>query len=117
MKKSLLLPMAVAIALSACAETETTNSEVDPLTAALSGKTLVADENVFNVEKNGALTGTLSDGTKFVGVWEVVDGKWCNSFSEPDGFAETFCGNAVFEGDGTVTLDRRAGGTLNWTIQ
>ena len=124
MKKITFFASAMVLALAACDETTTTaksaaapaSATVDPLTAALSGKTLLANGHKFVVGKNGSLTGRLEDGTKFVGSWNVQNGKWCNVFSEPAGFDKPVCQKATL-GDGTVTIVGRNGGPTKWNIQ
>ena len=99
---------------TACAETTTTApAAVDPITAAVSGKSLVNGDAIFNVGSEGSLTGT--NGTAdFVGTWEVRDGKWCRTFSEPANFAGSACQEAVL-GDGTITITGERG-PITWTI-
>lgn len=110
--------VASSVFLSACAEQpKIATDTVDPITAAISGKSLVRDDAVFDVGSDGSLTGKGGPGmaTEFKGAWAIRDGKWCRTFTEPASFAGTECQPADL-GDGTITITGRAG-PMVWQIQ
>ncbi len=80
------------------------------LTKALAGKTLVGGNAEIKVKKNGGLTGKVGKkgDIKIKGAWQIRDGKWCRTLSEPAQFAGTAC-QAMTLGDGTVTIDSSSG--------
>jgi hypothetical protein len=90
-------------------------AEMDPITAAVSGRTLTAGDTVLNAGADGSLTGTLPNGTELSGAWTVRDGQWCRTLEVPANLAGTECQDAVL-GDGTITIDGQRGPTT-WTIQ
>jgi hypothetical protein len=98
-----LATVAIAASLSGCVQTP--NPEVDPLTAALAGKTLVNEGGAITVGRDGSLSGTVGNGTPLVGAWAVRDGQWCRTIEQPARLAGTECQRAVLNGDGTVTID------------
>ncbi|SDO61703.1 hypothetical protein SAMN05216196_10790 [Lutimaribacter pacificus] len=104
----------VGLLTTACVQATT---EMDPLTAAISGKSIVAGSGaVVNVAPNGSLTGTLPNGTELEGAWTVRDGDFCRTLTAPDNLAGTKCQEAEL-GDGTVTLTDADGTSTLWTIQ
>ncbi len=117
MRIPFFLATATLLILGACAETASTPSvSTDPITAAVSGKTIVSGNTKFSIGSNGSLSGIGPDGvTEFKGAWTVRDGKWCRTFTEPATFAGTECQEAVL-GDGTITITGRGGPTV-WAIQ
>lgn len=103
------------VGLAAC-DAPAPQAEVDPLTAALTGKSLVIGDDVFNVNADGTLIGVGGPNqTRFVGTWEIVNGQWCREFTEPEAFAGRACQKAVL-GDGTVTITGERG-PRTWSIQ
>lgn len=99
---------------AACVQVETT-SEMDPITAAVSGRTLVAGESVLVAGADGSLSGTLANGAELTGAWVVRDGQWCRTLVTPESLAGTACQDAEL-GNGTITIDGTNGATT-WTIQ
>lgn len=93
---------AVALTLTACAETAST--PLDPISAQLSGKTLVNESSSFSVNPDGSLIGKVGD-EDFIGAWAIRDGQWCRTFETPARFAGTACQDITFNEDGTVTID------------
>jgi hypothetical protein len=103
------------VALSACMPAGTM-TEADPITAAVSGRTLVAGETTINAGADGSLTGTLANGNALEGGWTVRDGQWCRTLTAPAAIAGTACQDAEL-GDGTLTLTNTDGSTTTWAIQ
>jgi hypothetical protein len=101
-----LILFSTVLALAAC-QANTTASEVDPLTAAVSGKTLVSEGGEFQVGSNGALSGAIGPNrdTAVAGAWAIRDGQWCRTLTEPARLAGTACQAMTLNGDGTVTID------------
>ena len=83
MKKT-ILTLASLIAISACAEITTTP---DPITQAVSGRTLIAGDTRLTAGANGALIGTLAGGDTLSGTWRISSGKWCRTLTLPARFA------------------------------
>lgn len=71
------------VTLSACAETQT----IDPITQAVSGRTLVAGDTRLTAGANGALVGTLAGGDTLSGTWRILNGRWCRTLTQPARFA------------------------------
>jgi hypothetical protein len=113
-----LLRVATIVALvagaAACVQVETA-PEMDPIAAAVSGRMLVAGDNVLLAGSDGSLTGTLANGAELTGAWEVRDGQWCRTLVTPENLAGTDC-QAAELGDGTITIEGTNGPTT-WTIQ
>jgi hypothetical protein len=119
MTPSLFKSLPLIIGLAACAVAPTQAVSAD-LETALSGKTIVSEGSSFTINADGSLTGSMTgaDGapaTQFVGSWEIVDGQWCRSFTEPAKFAGRACQEATL-GDGTVTIVGERG-PRTWAIQ
>lgn len=92
---------------------------VDPITAAISGKRLVAPRGDFiDVGADGRVTGMIGPDQSLAlsGVWEIRDGQWCRTLTEPASFAGTACQDATLNGDGTITIVG-TNATIIWTIQ
>lgn len=108
--------------LSACNQTMNStavNPEADPITQAISGKRLVADRGDFiDVNANGILTGMVGpdQSNRLAGAWEIRNGQWCRTLTEPAALAGTSCQDASLNGDGTVTIDG-VNGPIVWAIQ
>lgn len=109
MKKTASATVAFALLVSACVETtSTTGASSDPITQAISGKTIVSENAQFTMGTNGSLNGETSGGTTFKGAWTVRDGQFCRTISEPASFVGTECQKAEL-GDGTITITGRNG--------
>ena len=100
--------------LAACMDAEPEDS-LDPITRAISGKTLSADGNAITMEADGSLVGTLSGGTAVKGAWEVRDGDLCRTLVEPENLVGTECQKAVL-GDGVITITGLGNRDVTWTI-
>lgn len=94
--------------------TTPTMTVADPISDAVSGKTLTHSKNKLKLRKNGKLTGNLSDGSKLSGAWTVRDGQFCRTLKKPERLAGTECQEAVL-GDGVITITGRTG-PLDWII-
>ena len=82
--KRTILTLASLIAVTACAEITTTP---DPITQAVSGRTLVAGDTRLTAGANGALIGALAGGDTLSGTWRINNGKWCRTLTLPARFA------------------------------
>lgn len=103
------------ISLAACVQAERTEG-VDPITAAVSGKTLTAGDSILNVGADGTLTGVLPDGAELIGEWSVRNGQWCRTINTPSRFAGTACQNAELIDDAKISIDGINRTTI-WTIE
>ncbi|MBF9060269.1 hypothetical protein HKCCSP123_13870 [Rhodobacterales bacterium HKCCSP123] len=103
------------VALSACMPSGSM-VDADPITSAVSGRTLVAGDAVINAGADGSLSGTLPNGSELAGAWTVRDGQWCRTLTSPEALAGTAC-QAAELGDGTLTLTNGDGSTTTWMIQ
>lgn len=81
--KSTILAIASIMTVTACAEVA---SFPDPITQAVSGRTLIAGETRLTAGANGALVGTLAGGDTLSGTWRVNGGKWCRTLTQPERF-------------------------------
>lgn len=82
--KSTIISLAALIAVTACAEVTTTP---DPLTQAVSGRTLVSGDTRLLAGTNGSLVGTLASGDTLAGTWRISQGRWCRTLTQPARFA------------------------------
>lgn len=108
MIRSMSFAALAGLALSGCVQT--TSADVDPLAAALAGRTLVNDNGSIDVNRDGTLSGLVQ------GAWTVRDGQWCRTLTAPARLAGTACQDATLNGDGTVTI-AGVNGPVTWTIQ
>lgn len=94
------------LAVAACQSTNEA-AQVDPLTAAISGKTLVSEGGEFTLGSNGSLTGMSGPNrdTEVTGAWEIRDGRYCRTITQPERLAGTACQDITLNDDGTVTID------------
>ncbi len=116
MKKYLFMAASAGLLLSACAETSSSpDASTDPITQAISGKTLVNSAFEFTAGSNGSFIGKTPGGTEFKGAWTVRDGQFCRTLTEPASFVGTECQDAEL-GDGTITISGRNGPAI-YTIQ
>lgn len=94
-------------------------SAADPITEAISGKTVKAERgDTVKFHKNGRLTGKVGpkQDIKLLGAWTIRDGRYCRTIKEPESFAGTACQDITLNGDGTVTIFG-TNGPIVWTIQ
>lgn len=116
MKTKLALLMTVTALLAAGCMQDQGTTQMDPLTAAVSGKTLVAGETSVYVNPNGTLSGQTPAGS-IAGTWEVRNGQWCRNLTAPAALANSACQDAQLNGN-ILTLPNSAGTAMvNWTIQ
>jgi len=100
--------------LAACMEAEP-EATLDPITRAISGKTLAANGNEITMGADGSLDGILSGGTAVKGAWEVRDGDLCRTLVAPANLVGTECQKAVL-GDGVITITGLGDRDVTWTI-
>ncbi len=102
----------ISLALAACKTTGENLSESDaPLYAALAGQTLENRAVSFHLHENGTLSGTGVKGT-----WEVKDGKFCRTLSQPASLAGSDCQAVLFDGD-LVTFFRSNGTKATYRLR
>ncbi|MBT8152501.1 hypothetical protein KMP13_01030 [Epibacterium ulvae] len=89
----------------------------DAAKAAVAGKTITSGKAVLKVRKNGRLTGKVGPNgdVTFEGAWDIRNGKWCRTITEPASFAGTEC-QAMTLGDGVITISGR-NGPVDWQIK
>jgi hypothetical protein len=82
--KHTIISMAALAAMTACMDGTVTP---DPITEAVSGRTLVAGDTRLTAGANGALVGILANGDTLSGTWRISGGKWCRTLAQPSRFA------------------------------
>lgn len=82
----------------------------DPITDALAGKTLRAPGQEITAHADGRLTGKVGAnlGTELVGTWEIKNGRWCRTLTQPEAAAGSACQDLAM-GDGIVTIEGSRG--------
>lgn len=106
-----ILPIVVTLALGACASTP----EPDPLIAPIVGKTLTSTEGVTVVlGADGSVKGSFGDDGVIDGAYQMRDGKYCRTLTQPPAFAGTECQNVTITDD-TVEFESPTGRTTMWT--
>jgi len=100
-------PIAAALALSGCVATPDP-AGVDPIAAALSGRTLVNDGARIEVNPDGTLSGFVE------GTWSVENGQWCRTLTAPARVAGSACQDIEIA-DGQATIDG-VNGPVTWDI-
>lgn len=114
--KSFALVCAAGLALTACGDMMNGSADIDPVTRAVSGNTLVHGDVAINVGTDGTLDGTTPGG-EFSGTWIVQNGQWCDTIIEPADMAGTTCMNVEL-GDSELTFINEDGSPGNtWQIQ
>jgi len=95
--KHMIISVAALATMTACMDATVTP---DPITQAVSGRTLVAGDTRLTAGANGALVGTLASGDTLSGVWRIKGGKWCRTLTQPERFAgpEVCQGAALTDG-------------------
>ena len=107
--KPIFVVLTSTLLLGACLEgTQQSSAPTDPLTNAISGKTIVSETFQATLGSNGSFNGKTTDGMVFKGAWTVRNGQFCRTLTEPERFVGTECQNAEL-GDGTVTITTRRG--------
>lgn len=81
----------------------------------LAGKTLSNAESTMALTADGRLLGKESTGEITRGTWEIRDGKWCRTLTEPAAWAGTGCRGVTFSGN-TVTMSKDDGTSFTYTI-
>lgn len=112
--RSTIFTIASLIAVTACAEVRTTS---DPITQAVSGRTLVAGETRLAVGANGALVGALASGDTLSGTWRIKGGQWCRTLTLPVRFSgPEVCQDAALT-DGQLVIIGSNGSPTTYTIE
>ncbi|WP_136440733.1 hypothetical protein [Pacificoceanicola onchidii] len=111
--RTLVTATTLIVSLAACAETQT----VDPISQAVSGRTLVAGDTRLTAGANGALVGTLASGDTLSGTWRISNGKWCRTLTQPARFAgPEVCQDAALA-DGQLVIVGSSGAPTTYTIE
>ncbi|MHA3916668.1 hypothetical protein [Halovulum sp. GXIMD14793] len=109
-----IITFAALIAVTACAEVSTTP---DPITEAVSGRTLVAGDTRLTAGANGTLVGTLANGDTLSGTWRISGGKWCRTLTQPARFAgPEVCQDAALA-DGQLVIVGSNGSPTTYLIE
>lgn len=104
---------------SVCAAICATALAADPITDAISGKTVKDPQgSTIKFARNGGLTGKVGpkQNVALEGAWTIRDGKFCRTLQKPERIAGTACQDITVHGDGTVTIVG-TNGPVVWTIQ
>lgn len=113
MKTPILLTASL-LAITACTEVTTTP---DPITQAVSGRTLVAGDTRLTAGSNGSLVGTLAGGDTLSGTWRIKNGRWCRTLTKPARFAgPEVCQDAALS-SGTLTIVGSSGKPTTYRIR
>lgn len=112
--KHTIIALTAAVSLTACMDGTNTP---DPITQAVSGRTLVAGETRLTAGANGALVGTLAGGDTLSGTWRIKGGKWCRTLTQPERFAGPEVCQDVALTDGQLVLIGSSGKPTTYTIE
>ncbi|MCV6585144.1 MAG: hypothetical protein OIF47_06380 [Marinibacterium sp.] len=99
--------VACALVLAAC---DIPTAAVDPLNAALSGKTLTSGSTTIMLGSDGTISG---DGV--AGTWEIRDGKFCRTLTQPESLQGSECQTVTLDGD-KATFQSPTGRTSSFTL-
>ena len=112
--KSTFLATATLVTVAACAEVSTTP---DPITQAVSGRTLISGDTRLTAGTNGTLVGTLANGDTLSGTWKNSGGKWCRTLTVPERFSgPEVCQDAALQ-DGQLVIVGSNGSPTTYTIE
>lgn len=112
--KHTIISIAALATMTACMDATATP---DPITEAVSGRTLVAGETRLTAGANGALVGTLANGDTLSGTWRISGGKWCRTLTQPARFAgPEVCQDAALA-DGQLVIIGSNGSPTAYTIE
>lgn len=110
--KTPALITAALLTLAACG-----GSAPDPITQAVSGRTLVQGDTRISPQANGDLVGTLANGDALAGTWRVKDGKWCRTLNAPERFSGPEVCQDVALGEGEIVITGSNGEPQTYTIE
>lgn len=109
-----IISMVALVTMTACMDDAVTP---DPITQAVSGRTLVAGDTRLTAGANGALVGTLANGDTLSGTWRIGGGKWCRTLTQPAKFAgPEVCQDAALA-DGQLVIIGSSGRPTVYTIE
>ena len=112
--KPIFLLTASLVAVTACTDVATSH---DPITIAVSGRTLVSGDTRLTAGQNGALVGTLANGDTLSGTWKINGGKWCRTLTLPERFSGSeVCQDAALQ-DGQLVIIGSNGSPTTYTIE
>lgn len=112
--KSTILAFASILAVTACVDAANTP---DPITQAVSGRTLVAGDTCLTAGTNGTLVGTLAGGDVAAGKWRISAGKWCRTLTQPARFRGPEVCQAAALQDGKLVIIGSNGKPTVYTIE
>ena len=111
--KSPLLALTALVTAAACAEVSSTP---DPITQAVSGRTLISGDTRLTAGTNGTLVGTLASGDTLSGTWRISGGRWCRTLNQPARFAgPEVCQDAALT-DGQLVIIGSNGSPTTYSI-
>jgi hypothetical protein len=114
--KHTIISLAAFATMTACMD-GTATATPDPITEAVSGRTLVAGDTRLTAGANGALVGTLANGNTLSGTWRISGGKWCRTLTQPARFAgPEVCQDAALA-DGQLVITGSNGNPTTYTIE
>lgn len=112
--KSTILAFASLVAVTACVDAANTP---DPITQAVSGRTLIAGDTRLTAGSNGALVGILAGGDVASGKWRISGGKWCRTLTQPARLSgPEVCQDAALT-DGKLVIIGSSGKPTTYTIE
>lgn len=112
--KSTILAVIPFLALTACVAG---NPSPDPISQAVSGKTLVAGDTRLTAGTNGTLVGTLAGGDTASGTWRISNNKWCRTLSLPVRLKGPEVCQAAALSDGKLVIIGSSGKPTTYTIE
>jgi hypothetical protein len=112
--KFTILAIASIMTVTACVETA---DVPDPITQAVTGRTLIAGDTRIIAGTNGTLVGTLAGGDTLSGKWRMSGGKWCRTLTQPARFSgPEVCQDAALT-DGQLVIIGSNGKPTVYTIE
>ena len=112
--KPTFLATASLVVATACADVAISP---DPITVAVSGRTLVSGDTRLTAGQNGTLVGVLANGDTLSGSWRIAGGKWCRTLTLPERFSgPEVCQDAALQ-DGQLVIVGSNGSPTTYTIE
>ena len=112
--KPTFLVTASLVVVTACTDVATSP---DPITVAVSGRTLISGGTRLTAGTNGTLVGTLANGDTLSGTWKISGGKWCRTLTLPERFSgPEVCQDAALQ-DGQLVIIGSNGSPTTYTIE
>ena len=111
MKRFSVVLCASVLALTACSQSDPVpQTSQDPITEQLVGKRLVGPGLTLRLLEGNQLAGRAGTGNQVSidGAWEIREGRFCRTISQPSQLAGTECQDITIDGE-TATLVGRDG--------